>query len=570
MKIVVGFSRVFVAVLFLISGLIKLNDPVGFSFKLKDYFAPEVLNLEFLVPYALVIAIFVVIYEVLLGVMIFLGHAKKFTLWSLLLMIVFFTFLTFYSAYFNKVTDCGCFGDAIKLTPWESFNKDIVLLVFILILFFKSSYIEPFFSKRLRSILVFASFVGCLAFGYWVLMHLPAKDFRPYKIDANITEGMSVPEGAPEAIFEYDWKFDQNGVDTVITTNGDYPKVDGTFLEVDTREIQAGYEPPIHDFSMERDGTDFTTQFLEEENLIVVIAYNKGMTELEGYANIREVTNNAIKNGYKVIGLSASSSKVMDAMVTKQRLNFKFYFCDETALKTIVRSNPGVLELNAGTILQKLHWNDTKKMNLKLLPGATPNLDFGLKLRLDSIAVLDQRYRALMQANTPEALQELGEEMGLTKEEYTGDHRALQAVIDSSNIAFVENYFITNGYPGKSVVGEESSLAAWYVLQHNPDKIATYLPLIKKAAADGEISMRSAAMMEDRYLMNEGKPQVYGTQGMYYDDERGSFIWPIENPETVNERRMKAGYDQTIEAYSKVLFGPDFEYKVLGIDDVKN
>ena len=570
MKIVVGFSRVFVAVLFLISGLIKLNDPVGFSFKLKDYFAPEVLNLEFLVPYALVIAIFVVIYEVLLGVMIFLGHAKKFTLWSLLLMIVFFTFLTFYSAYFNKVTDCGCFGDAIKLTPWESFNKDIVLLVFILILFFKSSYIEPFFSKRLRSILVFASFVGCLAFGYWVLMHLPAKDFRPYKIDANITEGMSVPEGAPEAIFEYDWKFDQNGVDKVITTNGDYPKVDGTFLEVDTREIQAGYEPPIHDFSMERDGTDFTTQFLEEENLIVVIAYNKGMTDLEGYANIREVTNNAIKNGYKVIGLSASSSKVMDAMVAQQRLNFKFYFCDETALKTIVRSNPGVLELNAGTILQKLHWNDTKKMNLKLLPGATPNLDFGLKLRLDSIAVLDQRYRALMQANTPEALQELGEEMGLTKEEYTGDHRALQAVIDSSNMAFVENYFITNGYPGKSVVGEESSLAAWYVLQHNPDKIATYLPLIKKAAADGEISMRSAAMMEDRYLMNEGKPQVYGTQGMHYDDERGSFIWPIENPETVNERRMKAGYDQTIEAYSKVLFGPDFEYKVLGIDDVKN
>ena len=82
--------------------------------------------------------------------------------------------------------------------------------------------------------------------------------------------------------------------------------------------------------------------------------------------------------------------------------------------------------------------------------------------------------------------------------------------------------------------------------------------------------MRSAAMMEDRYLMNEGKPQVYGTQGMYYDDERGSFIWPIENPETVNERRIKAGYDQTIEAYSKVLFGPDFEYKVLGIDDVKN
>ena len=444
-----------------------------------------------------------------------------------------------------------------------------MLLVLILILLFGSKYIKPFFSKNIRSILVFASFVGCLAFGYWVLMHLPAKDFRPYKIGANITEGMTVPEGAPEAIFEYDWKFNQNGQEKVITTNGDYPKVEGEFIEVDTREIQAGYEPPIHDFSIERDDTDFTTTFLAEENLIVVIAYNLSMTETEGYSNIREVTNKAIKNGYKVIGLSASSTKVMDAFSEQQLLNFKFYFCDETALKTIVRSNPGILELNKGTILQKLHWNDTEKMNLKVLDGAMPNMDFGLKRRLDSIAVLDQRYRTLMQASSAEELERLGEEMGLRKEEYTGDHWALQTVIDSSNMAFVEKYFIENGYPGKSVVGKESSLAAWYVLQHNPDKIPTYLPLIKKAAADGEISMRSAAMMEDRYLMNEGKPQIYGTQGMSYDDERGSFIWPIEDPENVNERRMKVGYDQTIEEYAKLLFGEDFEYKALSLDDVK-
>ena len=568
MKIIVGFSRIFVGVLFIISGLIKLNDPVGFSFKLKDYFAPEVLNLEFLVPYALVIAIFVVIYEVLLGVMIILGYAKKFTLWSLLLMIVFFTFLTFYSAYFNKVTDCGCFGDAIKLTPWESFNKDVVLLVLILFLFFGSHYIKPFFTKKMRSILVYGSFAGCLAFGYWVLMHLPGKDFRPYKIGANITEGMSVPEGAPEAIFEYDWKFNQNGEDKVITTNGDYPQVEGDFIEVNTREIQAGYEPPIHDFSIERDGADFTAAMLEEENLVVVIAYNRAMTEVEAYSSIREVTNKAIKNGYKVIGLSASSSKVMDAFAEQQRLNFKFYFCDETALKTIVRSNPGILELNKGTIVQKLHWNDTEKMTLKVLDNATPTLDFELKNRLDSIAVLDQRYRVLMQANSPEELEKLGLEMGLSEEEYTGDHWAMQRVIDSSNMAFVENYFITKGYPGKSVVGEESSLAAWYVLQHNPDKIPAYLPLIKKAAAAGEISMRSAAMMEDRYLMNEGKPQIYGTQGMTYNDT-GSFIWPIEDPKTVNQRRAEVGYDQTIEEYGKLLFGEDFEYAVLSIDDVK-
>ena len=135
MKILVGISRIVVGILFIFSGLIKLNDPIGFSFKLQDYFAPGVLDLEFLIPYSLLLAIFIVIFEVLLGVMLLVGYLRKFTVWSLLLMIVFFTFLTFYSAYFNKVTDCGCFGDAIKLTPWESFTKDVILLVFILILF---------------------------------------------------------------------------------------------------------------------------------------------------------------------------------------------------------------------------------------------------------------------------------------------------------------------------------------------------------------------------------------------------------------------------------------------------
>ncbi|NNC34033.1 MAG: DoxX family protein, partial [Croceitalea sp.] len=129
MKYLVAFSRIFVGVLFIISGLIKLNDPVGFSFKLEEYFSQGVLDLPIFMPYALAIAVIMVIIEVLLGVMLLIGFKPKFTVWSLLGMIVFFTFLTFYSAYFNKVTDCGCFGDAVKLTPWESFTKDIVLLV---------------------------------------------------------------------------------------------------------------------------------------------------------------------------------------------------------------------------------------------------------------------------------------------------------------------------------------------------------------------------------------------------------------------------------------------------------
>ncbi|PKA82231.1 putative membrane protein YphA (DoxX/SURF4 family) [Ulvibacter sp. MAR_2010_11] len=364
MKVLVGISRIFVGILFLISGLIKLNDPVGFSFKLKDYFAPDVLDMEFLVPYALVIAIFVVIYEVLLGVMIIIGYAKKFTLWSLLLMIVFFTFLTFYSAYFNKVTDCGCFGDALKLTPWESFTKDVILLVLILILFFGKKYIQPFFTSGTRSLIVFASFVGCLGITYYVLQHLPIIDFRAYKIGSNISEGMTVPEGAPIPIFEYNWKFKVNGEEKIITTNGDYPTQDGEFISVETKEIQAGYEPPVHDFSIERDGEDYTTALLNEDKLIVIIVYNLAMSEKEGFAAVKEVTNEALKKGYKVIGMSASSQEVMDGVARENQFNFNFYFCDETTLKTIVRSNPGILELRKGTITQKVHYNDAKDLKL--------------------------------------------------------------------------------------------------------------------------------------------------------------------------------------------------------------
>lgn len=566
MKILVGISRVIVGILFIISGLVKLNDPVGFSFKLKDYFAPEVLDLGFLVPYALLLAIVIVIFEVLLGVCLLLGYMRKFTLWSLLLMIVFFTFLTFYSAYFNKVTDCGCFGDAIPLTPWESFIKDVVLLFLILILFLGQKYLTPLFNAGTRGILVFAVFVGCLAMAYYVLKHLPIVDFRPYKIGANIKEGMSIPEGAPGPVYEYKWKFNINGEEKVITTNGDYPQVDGELISTETEMIQEGYTPPIHDFTMERDGEDFTEQFLNEENLVVVVAYSLGNTEKDGYIPIKEITDKALKNGYSVIGLSASSQEMTEALAEKYKLNFNFYFCDETTLKTIVRSNPGIMELDNGTIKQKLHWNDAHKLQLAQVQNAKPNLDLEMKRRLDSIAVLDQKYRRLMQAESLEERKKLGDSMGLSEAEYSGDLWKMQVVIDSANLNYVEKLFNTVGYPGKSMVGEPTNTAAWFVLQHS-NKIGNYLPLVKKAGKEGEIPMKLVAMMEDRYLMDEGKPQIYGTQGrMEPDGEK--FIWPIENPESVNQRRKDAGFQETVEEYAKTLFGKDFEYRPLTIEQV--
>lgn len=362
MKYLVGFSRVFVGILFIISGFIKLNDPVGFSFKLEEYFSQGVLDLPFFEPHALTISIIVVVFEVLVGVMLLIGFRVKFTVWSLLLMIVGFTFLTFYSAYFNKVTDCGCFGDAIKLTPWESFTKDIILLILIVVLFLGRKYIKPAFNIRTNRLIVFFALVLSGFYVYHVLNHLPVIDFRPYEIGKNIEDGMNVPEDAPKAIIEYAWKFKTAEGEKVVVTNGDYPKVDGEFIGAETTEIQKGYEPPVHDFTIEQNGEDFALSLLNEPKLVMVIAYDLRKTNQDVYTEIKRVSDAALKSGYKIIGMSASNEQQTAELVENHGLGFEFYFTDETTLKTIVRSNPGVLVLKKGTITQKVHYNDLDEL----------------------------------------------------------------------------------------------------------------------------------------------------------------------------------------------------------------
>lgn len=364
MKILVSISRIFVGVLFIISGLIKLNDPLGFSYKLQEYFSADVLNMTFLEPYALMISVLVVVFEVVLGVFLLIGYKPKFTVWSLLGMIVFFTFLTFYSAYFDKVKDCGCFGDALKLTPWESFTKDLVLLFFILILFLGVKHINPIFGKLPTTVLALLSFIFSFWFGYHVLMHLPVKDFRAYKIGANILEGMRVPEGAPKPIQEYTWTFKVNGEEKQYKTNGSYPDVGGDYVRVETKVIQEGYQPPIYDFSIETEDEDMTNQFLSKENLIVVVSYSLEKIERDGALKLKTLQDQARAKGYEIIGLTASGEATKQRIKKGYSIDFDWYLCDEKALKTVVRSNPGVLELDNGTVKQKVHWNDIEDLEL--------------------------------------------------------------------------------------------------------------------------------------------------------------------------------------------------------------
>ncbi|WP_273566170.1 BT_3928 family protein [Maribacter halichondriae] len=546
MKYLVGISRIFVGILFIISGLIKLNDPMGFSFKLEEYFSAGVLDLPFLEPYALAISIFVVIFEVLLGVMLLIGFKVKFTVWSLLLMIVFFTFLTFYSAYFNKVTDCGCFGDAIKLTPWESFTKDVILLVLILILFVGRKHITSILGPRIKLLLFTVALLLSGAYAYYVLNHLPVIDFRPYKMGANIEEGMSIPEGAPQAVYDYAWRFKTNDGDKIVVTQGEYPEVDGEFIDVETTEVQAGYEPPIHDFTIEQNGEDFSASLLQESKLVMVIAYDLRKSD-PMFSEIKKVTDFAIQNHYKVIGMSASGPEISEKIVAQYNLNFEFYFTDETALKTIIRSNPGVMVLHRGTIEQKVHHNDLGK--LEFTNDYPQALDLQLKKKLDSIMVLDQKYRANPSAETwPKQIE-----------------------IDSSNLEFVEKAIEMYGYPGKSLVGESTQEVAWYVIQHS-DKIDQYIDLIDNAAKEKELPFKRYAMMLDRHLVRQNKPQIYGTQGMSYfigTPDEISIIWPLKSVDSVDVFRKEAGFEDTMMENAQRMFGPDFEFKEMNVSDVE-
>ena len=366
MKILTHFSRIFVGILFIISGLIKLNDPVGFSYKLQEYFSAEVLNLEFLIPFSLGIALFVVIFEVVLGVMLLIGFKPKFTMWSLLLMIVFFTFLTFYSAYFNKVTDCGCFGDALKLTPWQSFTKDVILLVFILILFFNIKLIKPFFKEAGVTLIVFASYTLCLVFAYYVLNHLPLIDFRAYKTGTNIQSAMTVPEGAPKSVYEMVFIYKVNGVEKEFTEKEINNVPEGAeFVDRKDKLITQGYVPPIHDFSIEKDGTDYTEDMLNTPKLILIISYDLEKAREKGLAKAEVFAKKAEAKGYKVIGMTASTPQTIEKIKKENNLTFDYYFCDATALKTIERSNPSIVVLEKGTIVDKKHWNDIDQIILK-------------------------------------------------------------------------------------------------------------------------------------------------------------------------------------------------------------
>ncbi len=332
----------------IISGMIKLNDPLGFAYKLEEYYSADVLDIPFMMKFAFVNGFMVSLAEVMLGMAIIVGWKIKQTLSLSILMFIFFGFLTFYSAYFNKVNDCGCFGDAIHFTPWQSFTKDMILFLLTIILWFKRKNIE---SKRYAILFVALTIIFGSSVSLYAVTNLPIIDFRPYKVGVNISENMKIPDDAPKDVYTEKWFYKVNGKVKEYTTDEkpwDIPNAE--FVKRETELISMGFKPAIHDFSLIsiKDGKDYTDEILNKENVLCIVSLDLQLDN-ETITKLR----NIISKEKDVIIISPSPNNIIDTFINKLGKNINVYSIDDTTCKTIIRTNPGLMRLEKGVIINK-------------------------------------------------------------------------------------------------------------------------------------------------------------------------------------------------------------------------
>ncbi len=362
-----GFARIFTGLLFIFSGLIKANDPTGFGYKLEEYF--HVFGTTFLNEYAVTIAVLICGLEILLGALLLLGLWARTVAWGLLLLILFFTFLTFYSAFFEVVTSCGCFGDAIPLTPWQSFIKDLVLLALILVIFFNRGRIKPVTTDGYtQTILTVALAILSLGIGIYTVNFLPFIDFLPYKKGNYLPELMAMPEGAEGDQYEviYTLRHKSSGEEKKVSDQvylADELWKDENWEivgEPESRLVKKGYQIAIPDLLItDANGGDFTEQIIENPyyNLIVV-AWDLDHTNLEALSNINALVMDAAETyNIRSVLLTASSTQIADEVGNQLKLLAETFYADAVPLKSMVRANPGVLLMQNGVVVDKWHYN---------------------------------------------------------------------------------------------------------------------------------------------------------------------------------------------------------------------
>ena len=355
MRALTQISRILVGVLFIISGFIKANDTIGFSYKLVEYF--EIFNMHFFVDYAVSMAMFICIFEIMVGVALLLGAYTRLNMWLLLLMIIFFTILTGYSAITNKVTDCGCFGDAIKLKPVESFLKDVVLMVFIVIMFIGQKHIKPIVAnKTIVGIALGVSLLVTTFFTFNTYMFLPKIDFLPYKVGNDIGQLMTLPEGAKKDSVAMIFIYEKDGKRLELGVN-DIGQIDATYTFIDRvdKVIVEGDKAPIHDFKLfDINGVDYTDSLLMQKGFRIILVQThiaKSRTGME--PQLAQLAADCQANGVGFWALTNTTLTEVEPYRHEHQLAFNYYNMDATPLKSIVRSNPGLVLLKDNVVIKK-------------------------------------------------------------------------------------------------------------------------------------------------------------------------------------------------------------------------
>lgn len=355
--------KIFVGALFIFSGLIKLNDPLGFSYKLQEYF--EVFHLAFLSSFAVFFSITLCALEVILGLFLLTGYYAKKVMWGLLLLIIFFTFLTFYSAFFDVVKSCGCFGDAIPLTPWQSFIKDLVLLVMIVYLFInREQLINKSKNHSIRKVWSLAFVVIPVLFGLYTYTFLPIIDFLPYEIGANIPQSMKIPEGAAPNEYKIIYTLKNK------KTNESKEMTDKEYLATKIYEdanwelisssdpilVKEGYQAKIKDLNVyDSQGVNYTSEIFENPYYnLVAVAWNLDNTKEKALGDINAIAINAVQNfNIRSVLLTSASAQQADKLSKKLTLLTEVFYADAVPLKSMVRANPGLMLLKDGVIVDK-------------------------------------------------------------------------------------------------------------------------------------------------------------------------------------------------------------------------
>ena len=375
MKWLVELFRIVVGFTFLFSGLMKAIDPLGFSYKIEDYLIE--LGHTVFFPLALPFAVSLVTFEFSLGVFLLLGIFKKWTVRLVALCMFFFTPLTLWIALTNPVEDCGCFGDALVISNWQTFYKNIILLVGAILLLCKWRLIAPLFTgKRALVAGLLTVLVGVL-FSLHNVYRLPVVDFRPYKIGANIPEQMFVDPDKSD-VLETIFVYSKEGQEQEFTEEN-YPWNDSTwtFVEMKTKLVKEGEKPAIEDFAVETlyfddsmgawtIGNDITDMILLEPSYsFLMVAYSLEEMRLSHLHRFRKVQEFAADHGHAFYLLTSSSTEEVGEWEKRHDTGFQFCHADERVLKTMIRANPGLMLLKEGKVIEK--WDAMSVPNIHQL-----------------------------------------------------------------------------------------------------------------------------------------------------------------------------------------------------------